>query len=78
MLKPLNGEYNKHRQNRQGGRPYSEIAKPDAGVVDDLDGKLNGNVGDDDGEENLEPRVSQLRQFAPLAIESQNCHTCLM
>jgi hypothetical protein len=53
VLEPLNGEDDPKREDCKDGSPDSEVAEPDVGVLDDLDGELYNDVGDDEGEGGL-------------------------
>ncbi len=39
--------------NRSGGSPHPEVSKPDAGIVDNLNRELDGEVGDYKAKEDL-------------------------
>lgn len=53
MFEPLDREDNAEGDNREGSRPDAEVAEPYCRVVDDLDYKLGGEVGNDESEETL-------------------------
>ena len=53
MLEPLDGENDAEGGDGRDGRPESEIAEPNAGVVDDLRSGLNDEIGNDGSEKGL-------------------------
>lgn len=48
MLQPLDREDDKQGEDEENGGPGAEITIPNASVADDLEGELNGGIGDDD------------------------------
>lgn len=53
MLQPLDREDDKQGKDEENRGPGTEITVPRTSVADDLESKLNGNIGDDGGEQNL-------------------------
>lgn len=53
MFEPLDREDDDERYSRQCRSPYAEVAKPNLGVVDDLDPKLDDDVDEDECKEDL-------------------------
>lgn len=53
MLNPLQREDDKHGQDGEDGGVDAEVAKPDAGVGEDLDDELDGHIENQDTEEDL-------------------------
>lgn len=53
MLEPLDGENDAQGHDGTGSRPEAEVAVPYFRIANDLDGELDGEVGDDDGKQRL-------------------------
>jgi len=53
VLEPLDGEDDEEREDGGDGGVDPEVAVPDVRVADDLEGELDGDIGDDESEESL-------------------------
>lgn len=53
MLQPLDCEDDKQGKDEENRGPGTEVTVPDTSVADNLESKLNGNIGDDGGQQSL-------------------------
>ena len=74
MLEPLDGEDNAEGKKGEDGGPDSEVAEPDVGELNDLDGELDCDIGRDQSEGCLYGTVYVSLTFAPGASNESLGH----